>query len=105
MAIIVKSEIILISPQGKRSYVIEEHISDDGTIRRVEGLRDNANFEQQMLDRVPKIETQMIFEAKVRKLSADAQSAEVKVQNYLKGVSLKTAAGLTDAEIAAREDG
>ena len=59
---IVKSELIMVSPQGERSYVIEEHTADDGTMWRIEGLRDNADFEAQMLARAPDILVQMVAE-------------------------------------------
>jgi hypothetical protein len=60
---ITSSEIILVSPQGDRSYVIEEFRSDDGRWTRVEGLRDNGDFEQVMLDRYPEVQAQ--FDAEI----------------------------------------
>ncbi len=99
---VVKSELVLVSPQGERSYVVEEHTADDGTIWRVEGLRDNADFEAQMLKRVPGIELQMTVAMEL-KLSADNyRKAEEKISAYIGILDLKIDVGLTDAEIAAR---
>ena len=100
---IVKSELVLVSPQGLRSYVIEEHTADDGTSWRVEGLRDKADFEAQMLERIPEIELQMNAAMESKLAVENYRKAEEKISAYIKTVDLKIDVGLTDAEIAARD--
>ena len=97
------SQIILISQQGSRAYVVEEHTADDGRVVRVEGLRENGDFEQQMLDRVPQIEQQLADELIANKLVEDSAKAQEKIDAYLEKVDLKKDAGLTDDEVLTLE--
>ena len=98
---ITSSKIILVSNQGDRSYVIEEHTSDDGRIIRVEGLRENGDFNKQMLNRVSIVEQQLADELVAQQKSKDAISANIKIEEYLETIDLKTVVELTDKEIVA----
>lgn len=100
---IVKSNLMLVSPQGGRSYVIEDHTTDTGKVVRVEGLREDGDFEAQMLVRVPAIEAQMERETEAAGYKALVQSAEDKIQSYLSRTDLKKDAGLTDDELLTRQ--
>lgn len=101
---IVSSEIKLISPQSSRDYVIEEHTFDDGKVVRVEGLRDALeDHEQAMFARVPTLEAEHDAEIEKEATQALTESAEAKVQEYLKTVDLKTDIGMTDEEKAIYE--
>jgi len=98
---IVSSVIKFISPGTTRDYVIEDHTFDDGTVVRIEGLRDNGtDHEAAMLARVPQLEAD--HDAKVAEEAEEAvlASAEAKVTEHVKGLNLKTI-GLTDAEVEA----
>lgn len=97
---IINSKIILISPQGNRSYVIEEHTTDDGKVYRVEGLRSNAlNFEEEMTKRVFQVEETLARELLDKEEQDNALSAESKISAYLKTKDLKVDVGLIDDEI------
>ena len=97
---ITQSILVLVSSQSERSYVIEDHYSDDGRISRVEGLRDNGDFEQQMLDRVPQVEAQLQAEAEAQEVAENTKIAQEKVDAFVSKLDLSEI-GLTADEVVA----
>jgi hypothetical protein len=96
---IINSQIKLISPQGNRSYVVEEHTTDDGQVYRVEGLRSNElDFEDEMANRVSEIEADLAKEVEEHQKQELAESAQGKIDVYIKTINLQSI-GLTEAEV------
>lgn len=87
-----------------RCYLTETHTFDDASVVTVTYLGDATGAEERMTKRVPDLEAQQVAEAKAKADAIVQESATAKLDTYILtslDLTIKTQAGLTDAELEA----